>query len=61
MTWERQRAYDYDEGAHDKAIEAARNLLKMNLGTIEQIAQVQGLSIEEVQELAKEASVSVAN
>ena len=55
--------YDYDldmqvkaeeareEGAHDKAIEAATNLLKMQVLTIEQIAQVTGLSIEELKTL----------
>ena len=41
-------------GAHNKAIEAARNLLAMHLGTIAQIAQAQGLSVEEVQRLASE-------
>ena len=42
------------EGKHDKAVEAARNLIKMSLGTLEQIAQAQGLPIEEVQKLADE-------
>nr|MBP3281007.1 hypothetical protein [Treponema sp.] len=42
------------KGAHNKAIEAARNLLAMHLGTIEQIAQASGLSVEEVQSLARE-------
>lgn len=41
-------------GIHEKAIETATNLLKMNLGTVEQISQASGLSIEEVQELAAE-------
>ena len=35
-------------------LEAARNLLAMNLGTHEQIAQAEGLSVEEVQALAKQ-------
>ncbi|EID84699.1 hypothetical protein MSI_18410 [Treponema sp. JC4] len=39
------------EGAQQKAIEAAINLLKMKLGTVEQIAQAQGLTVEKVQEL----------
>ena len=39
------------EGAQQKAIEAAINLLKMDLGTVEQIAQAQGLPVEKVQEL----------
>ena len=40
-----------EQGAHDKAIEAATNLLKMQVLTIEQIAQVTGLSIEELKTL----------
>ena len=44
----------WEEGARDNAISAARNLLKMNLGTPEQIAQAQGLSLEEVLALQKE-------
>jgi hypothetical protein len=39
------------EGAQQKAIEAATNLLKMQLLTVEQIAQAQGLPVEKVQEL----------
>ena len=39
------------EGAQQKAIEAATNLLKMNLLTVEQIAQAQGLTVEKVLEL----------
>ena len=35
---------------------AAINLLKMNLGTPEQIAQAQGLTVEEVLELQKQIS-----
>ena len=44
------------EGSRQKALEAARNLLKMNLLTPEQIAQAEGLSIEQVLELKKELS-----
>ena len=36
------------EGAKNKAIEATKNLLKMNLLTVEQIAAAEQLSIEEV-------------
>ena len=54
--------YDYnldmqvkqEEAALQKAIEAAINLLKMKLGTPEQIAQAQGLPLEKVLELQKE-------
>jgi len=48
------RAEGIAEGKHDKAVEAARNLIKMSLGTLEQIAQASGLPFEEVQKLADE-------
>ena len=57
MEWERQRAYDFEDGMQQKAIEAATNLLKMKLGTPEQIAQAQGLPLEQVLELQKSISV----
>ena len=40
-----------EKGAQQKAIEAAINLLKMKLGTPEQIAQAQGLPLDKVLEL----------
>ena len=43
----------YEDGAHDKAVENAKSFLKMELGTIEQIAQGTGLTVEEVQKLAE--------
>ena len=45
------------EGAENAKIEAAQNLLKMNLGTPEQIAQAAGLPLEKVLELQKELAV----
>ena len=42
------------EGSTQKAVDAARNLLNMNLGTHEQIAQAVGLPLEKVKELAKD-------
>ena len=45
------------EGREEKAIEAAQNLLKMNLGTPEQIALAAGLPLEKVLELQKELAV----
>ena len=42
------------EGALNKAIEAAKNLLRMGILTHEQIAQVQGLPLAKIQELAQE-------
>lgn len=41
------------KGRQEQAVEAAINLLKMKLGTPEQIAQAQGLPLEQVLELQK--------
>ena len=67
MTEFDQEAYDrhrrregYEDGAQDKAIEAATNLLKMDVLSPEQIAQVQGLPLEQVLELQKQISVQPA-
>ena len=58
MTWERQQAYAREEGIaigeQKKAIEAAKNFLKMNVLTTEQIAKGTGLSVDEVKQLAEE-------
>ena len=43
----------YEEGLRQKAVEAARNLLAMNLLTHEQIAKAEGLPLEKVKELAR--------
>ena len=45
------RAEGMQTGSQQKAVEDATNLLRMNLGTSEQIAQVTGLNIEQVREL----------
>jgi len=44
----------FKEGAEKKAIENARNLLKMNLGTVEQISQAINLPLEEVLKIKEE-------
>ena len=44
------------QGAHDAKVEAAHNLLTMNLGTPEQIVQITGLSLEEVMALKEESA-----
>ena len=62
MTWARQRYYDFEdgkqagiaEGAHANAIENAKNLLRMNLGTPEQISQAVSLPLEQVRALVEE-------
>ena len=43
---------DIAQGSSQKALEAAENLLKMNVLTYEQIAQAQGLPLEKVKEIA---------
>ena len=52
MDLEREKLYAYDngieEGAKKKAIETAKNLLRMNVITTEQIAAATGIPIEEV-------------
>ena len=42
------------EGIEEARIEAAKKLLRMKLGTHEQIAQAQNLPLKKVQELAEE-------
>ncbi|MEE0885963.1 MAG: hypothetical protein UIB61_03580 [Treponema sp.] len=42
------------EGERKKAIETARQLLKMNLGTVDQIATATQLSVKEVLEIKQE-------
>lgn len=48
---EEAREEGFEQGAHDKAIESARNLLAMNVLTPEQISQATGLPLDEVLEL----------
>ena len=42
------------EGYEQAKLEAARNMLLKNVGTIEQIAEITGLSLEKIRELAEE-------
>ena len=56
MTWERQRAYDFEAGAQQKAVEAAENFLKEKISE-EIIAKCTGLPIEKVMELKEKVSV----
>ena len=57
MTWERQRAYDFEAGAQQKAVEAAEQLIKMNILSAEQIATAVNLPLEQVLELKEKVSV----
>ena len=62
MEWDREmacmrakgRAEGREEGREEKAVEDARNLIKLNLGNPKQIAQAVGLPLEQVLELQKE-------
>ena len=42
------------EGYEQAKLEAARNMLLKNIGTIEQIAEITGLPLEKIRELAEE-------
>ena len=42
------------EGYEQAKLEAARNMLLKNIGTIEQIAEIIGLPLEKIRELAEE-------
>ena len=61
MTWERQRAYDYDDGKaagkQEKAVEAAIEFLKENIPP-ETIAKCVKLPLEEVIKLKEQLSVT---
>ena len=57
--YEEGREDGREEGERSKAVSAAINLLKMNLGTPEQIAQAAGLTVEEVLELQKQIAQPV--
>ena len=48
-------------GAQQKAVENAKNFLRMNVLTPEQIAQGTGLSLEQVLALQKELAAAPAN
>ena len=57
MTWERQRAYDFEAGVQQKAVEAAEQLIKMNILSAEQIATAVNLPLEQVLEIKEKISV----
>ncbi len=70
MTWERQRAYDYDEGkeagilegraegAQQKAIETALNMLKKEY-PVNDISEITNLSVDKILELKKHSGSKV--
>ena len=44
----------FEDGMEQKAVNTAINLIKMNLGSYEQIAEATGLPIKKISELAKD-------
>ena len=42
------------EGAEQKAIETAKNMILQSVGTLEQISSITGLSVEEINKLKEE-------
>ena len=60
MTWQQtideEKAIAFEEGAQQNARENAWNLLRMNLGTPEQIAQATKIPLEDVLALKEELS-----
>ena len=52
LHWDAVREEARNEGRDEGRTEDARNMLKMGLGTHEQIAQITGLSVEDIQALA---------
>ncbi|MBB5225488.1 hypothetical protein DYE50_03490 [Treponema ruminis] len=53
MTWERQRAYDFDAGKEAASIENAKNLLKLGVAP-ETIAEGCSLPLEQVLAIKEE-------
>ena len=68
MTWERQRAYDLEEGeekgrkegieigAQQKAVEAAENMIKKNY-PVDDICEITGLSLEQLLKIKERIAV----
>ena len=40
------------EGTRQKTVETAKNMLKIRLGTVEQISQITNLPVEEIEKLS---------
>ena len=61
MEWERQRAYDrqagLEAGQRNARIESAENALNIGI-PIEDVSKITGLSLEEVEKLAKKVNVT---
>lgn len=59
MDLEREKTYAFDRGMEQKAVEAARNMLKKNYPTSD-IAEITGLPLEQVLDLQKELAATTA-
>ncbi|MCR4925301.1 MAG: hypothetical protein K5917_03320 [Clostridiales bacterium] len=61
MEWEREKTYEREAGKEagreEKAAETAANLIKMGVGTMDQIAQATGVPMKKLQEIAANISV----
>lgn len=53
---ETQHEKSLQQGAHEKAIETARSMLTLGVNTMEQISQVTGLTLAEIEQLQKQAA-----
>ena len=53
LNYARETGYDsgYDTGLQKKAFDAAENLIRAGLGSIQQISEVTGLSVSEVKKI----------
>ena len=55
MTWQQtideEKDIAFEEGKSEKAVEDAENLLRMSVGTVEQISQAIGLPLKQVMQI----------
>ena len=54
ITWEQAVAEEAEGRTKQAKLDAARKLLALNLLSVEQIAEAEGLSVQEVKELAEQ-------
>ncbi len=59
MEWERQKAYEYKRGKAEAKLEDARKMLANGKLSNEEISDISGLPLEQIQKLQAELSVAV--
>ena len=59
MEWERQKAYEYKRGKAEAKLEDARKMLANGKLSNEEISDISGLPLEQIQKLQAELSVTV--